>query len=182
MAEEEVQEVQQVQDPGERIAELERRVEELGRRLSMPMQLPVVSPVPGDGGDDLDGAEAPPCMELETEMVVSDDTVCGDGAKVAWRWSRAQQKFERARILLGNDLQVVTTGNASIVAPTAGSGITNSYYVKVTHGTSGTPSAELVTSQGSNTDTVTYIWVADIDETGQVDGVYSVPSVPLYCA
>ncbi len=178
MAAEEVQEVQLEQDPDARIAELERKVEQLGRMLSMPGALPPAPPLSDDENDGPDGAEAPPCMEMEPrELVLSGDMVC-DVVKRPWDWNG--YSFENAYVHVGREIRNVVSGNSGITSA-------GSYYVHVTHPLSGSVSVEVVLATGSETNDEdnTYLLVAELvadanNIVHQSFGIYAYPIVYLY--
>ena len=163
-----------------RIGELEREVAELRRYAGKPYwPQPQLAPDPFGEDRDPDGAEAPPCLMPDTEMRLSPDQVVPDSPKLAWSFDKAAGSFRFPYIMLGNNLTTVSTGNANISLPASGSSPVD-YYIHVYHGTSGSPTVELVTSSSSNTDTDTYIKVATLSPTGQTDGIFSVAALPLY--
>lgn len=96
----------------------------------------------------------------------------------AWQYDEAAGAFLRPYVFAGNDMHTVSTGNANIALPAA---LTH-YYVHIEHQYSGSLSFELTTTQGQNSTTDTWLWVGDLDGSGQVDGIYSMPTLPIYAA
>lgn len=109
-----------------------------------------------------------------------DGRMCGGygSGRAPWQFDAKSGAFLRPYVMGGNAMFTVTAGNAGISLPSPGS--TASYHVHMHHGASGQPTAELVTTAGANTDTDTYIWVADLGPAGQTGGIYSMPCLPLY--
>ena len=170
----------------QRIADLEREVAELRRQVSNAngAQFPI-STMDEGRSDDPDGAESPPCMEVDGEMRLSPDVVAIECGKSAWRWNKKEKCFENAWVILGREAHEIpmhSGSNVNIETP-------GDYYVHVYHPYDSTriwASCEIVSARGTNTYTDTYIWVATLaadQQSGvvrQTKGLYSAPVLPIY--
>ncbi len=113
---------------------------------------------------------------VDSAVIISGNVADSPQTPTAWQFDEASGMFLRPYVLTGNRKQTVTTGNANITLPAAGTSV--DYYVHVNHQYN--VSVELTTQSGTNSYTDTWIWIGTLESTGQTDGIYSMPSLALY--